>query len=126
LDGLRLHGLEPFAGYFVIASIRSVEFAALTTAMEAYRRVKANRGAAGIDNQSIEMFERNFKSNLYWIWNRMSSGERNIRGSNLRSSDSPFGPEPRSISVGRNLPGLGCLVAERRRRFFDLLPAPDA
>ncbi len=42
--------------------------------MEAYRRVKANRGAAGIDNESIEMFERNLKSNLYRIWNRMSSG----------------------------------------------------
>ena len=42
--------------------------------MEAYRRVKANRGAAGIDNESIVMFEANLKSNLYRIWNRMSSG----------------------------------------------------
>ena len=42
--------------------------------LEAYRRVKANRGAAGIDNESIEMFEANLKSNLYRIWNRMSSG----------------------------------------------------
>jgi RNA-directed DNA polymerase len=42
--------------------------------MEAYRRVKANRGAAGIDNESIEMFEADLKGNLYRIWNRMSSG----------------------------------------------------
>ena len=42
--------------------------------LEAYRRVKANRGAAGIDNESIEMFEADLKSNLYRIWNRMSSG----------------------------------------------------
>lgn len=41
---------------------------------EAYRHVKANRGAAGIDGESMEMFEANLKSNLYRIWNRMSSG----------------------------------------------------
>jgi RNA-directed DNA polymerase len=41
---------------------------------EAYRHVKANRGAAGIDGESIEMFEVNLKDNLYRIWNRMSSG----------------------------------------------------
>lgn len=42
--------------------------------LAAYRRVKANRGAAGIDNESIEMFEADLKGNLYRIWNRMSSG----------------------------------------------------
>src|ERR1035441_4478838 len=41
---------------------------------EAYRHVKANRGAAGIDGESIEMFEANLKDNLYRVWNRMSSG----------------------------------------------------
>src|SRR5579863_2004768 len=41
---------------------------------EAYKRVKANKGAAGVDEQSIEDFERNLKGNLYKIWNRMSSG----------------------------------------------------
>ena len=41
---------------------------------EAYRQVKANRGAAGIDGESIEMFEVNLKANLYRVWNRMSSG----------------------------------------------------
>ena len=41
---------------------------------EAYKRVRANQGAAGVDEQSIADFERNLKGNLYKIWNRMSSG----------------------------------------------------
>ena len=41
---------------------------------EAYRRVKANQGAAGVDGQSIKDFEVGLKDNLYKIWNRMSSG----------------------------------------------------
>jgi RNA-directed DNA polymerase len=42
--------------------------------VEAYKRVKANKGAAGIDDESITAFEENLKDNLYKIWNRMSSG----------------------------------------------------
>lgn len=42
--------------------------------LEAFQRVKANKGAAGIDGQSLEDFETNLKNNLYKIWNRMSSG----------------------------------------------------
>ena len=41
---------------------------------EAYQKVKANHGAAGVDGQSIEAFETDLKNNLYKIWNRMSSG----------------------------------------------------
>ena len=41
---------------------------------EAYKQVKANGGAAGVDSQSIEEFEQELKNNLYKIWNRMSSG----------------------------------------------------
>lgn len=41
---------------------------------EAYRRVKANQGAAGVDGQSIKDFEAGLKDNLYKIWNRMCSG----------------------------------------------------
>ena len=41
---------------------------------DAYKRVKANRGAAGVDEQSIEQFEENLKGNLYKLWNRLSSG----------------------------------------------------
>lgn len=41
---------------------------------EAYLKVKANRGAPGVDGCSIEEFETDLKGNLYKIWNRMSSG----------------------------------------------------
>ena len=41
---------------------------------DAYQEVKANRGAAGIDDETIEMFEQNLSKNLYKLWNRMSSG----------------------------------------------------
>lgn len=42
--------------------------------MQAYRLVKANGGAAGVDHQSLSDFEENLKDNLYRLWNRMSSG----------------------------------------------------
>jgi RNA-directed DNA polymerase len=42
--------------------------------LEAYKRVKKNKGAAGVDEQTIEDFEKRLKENLYKIWNRMSSG----------------------------------------------------
>jgi RNA-directed DNA polymerase len=41
---------------------------------DAYQRVKANHGAAGVDGESLAMFEQDLKGNLYKIWNRMSSG----------------------------------------------------
>jgi len=41
---------------------------------QAYLKVKANKGAAGVDGQSIEDFDKDLKNNLYKIWNRMSSG----------------------------------------------------
>ena len=53
---------------------------------EAYRAVKANAGAAGVDGQSIEDFESNLKDNLYKVWNRMSSG-------------SYFPPPVRAVSI---------------------------
>jgi RNA-directed DNA polymerase len=41
---------------------------------EAYRRVRANKGGAGVDEQSILEFEANLEGNLYKLWNRLSSG----------------------------------------------------
>jgi len=42
--------------------------------MAAWERVKANKGAFGVDEESIKDFESNLKGNLYKVWNRMSSG----------------------------------------------------
>ena len=55
----------------------------------AWKRVKANKGIAGVDDQSIEEFERNLKGNLYKIWNRMSSGTY-------------FPPAVRSVEIPKN------------------------
>lgn len=42
--------------------------------MAAWERVKENKGASGVDEESIKDFESNLKGNLYKLWNRMSSG----------------------------------------------------
>ena len=55
---------------------------------EAYKRVKSNKGAAGIDEESVSDFEINLKGNLYKIWNRMSSG-------------SYFPPPVRAVDIGK-------------------------
>lgn len=45
-----------------------------TEILSAYKSVKANKGAGGIDGVDFEKYERNLKGNLYKLWNRMSSG----------------------------------------------------
>ena len=42
--------------------------------VKAHRLVKANRGAAGVDGESLRAFDKDLKDNLYKVWNRMSSG----------------------------------------------------
>ena len=56
--------------------------------LEAYKRVKANKGAAGVDKESVTDFEKDLKDNLYKIWNRMSSG-------------SYFPPPVRLVEIGK-------------------------
>ncbi|MEQ0770671.1 hypothetical protein ABLT15_00070 [Paraburkholderia tropica] len=41
---------------------------------EAFKQVKTNHGAAGVDGQSIAEFEEDLSNNLYRLWNRLSSG----------------------------------------------------
>ena len=41
---------------------------------EGYLKVKANKGAPGVDEVTLAEFEKDLKGNLYKIWNRMSSG----------------------------------------------------
>jgi RNA-directed DNA polymerase len=38
---------------------------------EAYKAVRSNRGAAGVDGQTLEDFDKDLKGNLYRIWNRL-------------------------------------------------------
>ena len=40
----------------------------------AWKQVRENKGAAGVDGQSVADFEDDLENNLYRIWNRMSSG----------------------------------------------------
>lgn len=56
-----------------MSTAKSYDISKLTV-WEAYQSVKANRGAAGIDEQSIAQFEQKLQRNLYKLWNRMSSG----------------------------------------------------
>ena len=71
---------------------------------EAYKAVKANGGAAGVDGQTIEQFEDDLKGNLFKIWNRMSSG-------------SYFPPPVRAVSIPKKTGGQRTLgvptVADR-------------
>ena len=46
---------------------------------EAFKKVKANQGAAGVDGQSIADFEADLTNNLYELWNRLSSGSCFLR-----------------------------------------------
>ena len=59
---------------------------------EAYKAVKSNKGAAGVDGQTIEQFEEDLSGNLYRIWNRMSSG-------------SYFPPAVRAVSIPKKSGG---------------------
>jgi hypothetical protein len=62
---------------------------------EAYRQVKANKGAPGVDRVTLEDFETDLQGNLFKIWNRMSSG-----------SYFPPPVKARCGSDGASVPGL--------------------
>ena len=69
---------------------------------DAYRRVKANAGAAGVDDISLEKFESDLEGNLYKIWNRMSSG-------------SYFPPPVMAVEIPKKSGGAAPLVCRQWR-----------
>src|SRR5436189_732991 len=76
---------------------------------EAFKKVKANQGAAGVDGQSIADFEADLSNNLYKLWNRLSSGSYFPPGAAGRHSESERRYAPIGYSNGRrpHRPG-GC------------------
>jgi len=70
---LRLPLTTPKGGRDSVAETKSIP---ITKRMiwEAFKKVKKNKGAAGIDEETIEMYEECLQDNLYMLWNRMSSG----------------------------------------------------
>lgn len=71
---------------------------------DAYLKVKANKGAAGVDRESIEEFEQDLRGNLFKLWNRLSSG-------------SYFPPPVRAVQIPKKTGGVRTLgvptVADR-------------
>jgi RNA-directed DNA polymerase len=88
---------------------------------EAYKRVKANQGAAGVDGQSIAEFEADLENNLYKLWNRLSSG-------------SYFPPPVRRVDIPKRdgggvrplgIPTVADRVAQEvARRYLELILEP--
>jgi RNA-directed DNA polymerase len=88
---------------------------------EAWLKVKANRGAAGVDEETITKFEKRLKVNLYKIWNRMSSGTY-------------FPPPVRAVKIPKpdgkertlGIPTVGDRVAQMvLKRYLEPLVEPD-
>lgn len=66
---------------------------------EAYQKVRANKGAPGVDAVSLEEFENDLKGNLYKVWNRMSSGSYFPPPVRAVEIDKPHGGGTRILGV---------------------------
>ena len=74
--------------------------------MDAYKQVKKNKGAAGIDGKRIEDFELHLKDNLYKLWNRMSSGSYFPKA--VKRVDIPKKDGGNKVSRNSNCGGSDC------------------
>jgi hypothetical protein len=95
---------------------------------EAWEKVKASKGAPGVDGCSVEEFEADLKNNLYRVWNRMSSGSYTERGRQSarrlrprRAADTAFQvahrPRAHPGGLGQLLlgqPGIDAQAAQQR------------
>ena len=92
---------------------------------KAYKRVKANRGAAGVDEQSVEQFEEHLKGNLYKLWNRLSSGSYfppPVKRVDIAKRDGGTRPLGIPTVADRTAAGVGAVAvsgASERSRFRD-------
>jgi RNA-directed DNA polymerase len=79
----------------------------------AYKRVRENRGAAGVDDQTIAEFEKDLSNNLYRLWNRMSSGS--YMPPPVRRVDIPKGDgrETRSLGIPTVSDRIAQMVVKR-------------
>src|ERR1700693_1402257 len=66
---------------------------------EAWRPVKANQGAPGVDGQALDEFEADLEDNLYKVWNRMSSGSYFPPPVRAVEIPKPHGPGTRMLGV---------------------------
>jgi RNA-directed DNA polymerase len=82
---------------------------------EAWRRVKANHGAEGVDEESIEEFERDLNGNLYKLWNRMSSGS--YMPPPVRAVEIPKKGSGRAVRV-LGVPAVADRVAQNVARLY--------
>jgi RNA-directed DNA polymerase len=67
---------------------------------EAYKKVRANQGTAGVDGESIADFEADLSNNLYKLWNRLSSGSYHpppVRRVDIPKGDGRGGTRPLGI-----------------------------
>jgi len=81
---------------------------------EAYRHVRANRGAPGVDDVTLAEFEKDLKGNLYKIWNRMSSGSYFPPPVKAVETPKPHGGGTRTLGVPTVADRIAQTVVARR------------
>ena len=77
----------------------------------AYKQVKANRGAAGVDGQTIAKFDEDLSNNLYQLWNRLASGS--YMPPPVRRVDIPKGDGTRPLGIPTVSDRIAQMVVKR-------------